>query len=101
MITQDYKPEWIRALHQIGLQLRDVTVKLPSESEIKRAKTLIEQILPPPSGGVHESYVRDVLMGEDYAKTHFCNSCSMLEDIKAGREIDMTHYRKSGGTDEK
>lgn len=91
MITENFEPEWIRKLNEISKQLQNVTVKIPSLEEQKKAKGIIEQILPPEEGQVTMEYVRHVLIALAYAETHF--RCSMLDDIKEDEKIDIQKYR--------
>ncbi len=91
MITEDFKPEWIRELNEVGKQLENVTVKIPSLDDQQKARDIIEQILPPEEGRVTMEYVRRVLIALQYAETHF--RCSMLNDIREGRKINISEYR--------
>lgn len=91
MITEDFKPGWIRELNEVSKKLQNITVKIPSSEEQKQAKSIIEQILPPEEGQVTMEYVRHVLIALAYAETHF--RCSMLDDIKEDKKIDIQKYR--------
>lgn len=91
MITENYRPEWIRELNEVSKQLENVTVRIPSSDEQKKAKSIIEQILPPEEGKVTMEYVRHVLIALEYAETHF--RCSMLDDIMDGRKPNIPEYR--------
>lgn len=90
-LTKDFKPEWIRELNEVGKQLENVTVKLPSRDDLERAKVIIENILPPQHGEVTMGYVRNVLLGLEYAETH--SRCTLLDDIKAGRQWKISDYK--------
>lgn len=94
MITKDFKPEWIRKLNEVSKQLEKVDVTLPSLAEEKEAKNIIEQILPPEEGTVTRDYVRRVLIALYYAETHFRSGSSMLNDIKAGKELIISEYKE-------
>lgn len=59
---------------------------------MEEAKAEIEAILPPKSGYVTIPFVRQVLIGLEHAKAHF--RCSMLEDIIAGKEPNISDYKK-------
>lgn len=91
MLSKDFHPEWIRKLSKVGKQLQDVTVKIPSLAEQQEAKDIIEQILPPEKGHVTMEYVRSVLIGLEYAETHF--RYSMFDDIKAGNKPNISDYK--------
>lgn len=91
MITENFKPKWIRELNEVYKQLENVTVKIPSSEEQKKTKRIIEKILPPEEGEVTMEYTRHVLIALEYAETHF--RCSMLDDIKDGRKLDISEYR--------
>lgn len=54
---------------------------------MEEAKAEIEAILPPKSGYVTIPYVRQVLIGLEYVKTHFC--CLMPDDATAGKEVNI------------
>lgn len=94
MISDIFEPELIRKLNEVGKQLQDVCVKIPPIDEQKRAKAVIEQILPPEEGYVTMGYVRNVLTGLEYAETHF-RKISMLDDIKENRwqQYDISEYQ--------
>ena len=95
MSLQDFNPEWIEELNRVGNQLRDVTVRIPTEEELQQAKQEIENILPPPNGNpIMMSYVRNVLFALEYAQTHF--SDIMLDDIKNGVKVDVADYKGVG-----
>lgn len=83
MLSKDFVPEWIRELNKVGKLLQDIIVKIPSAAKQKEAKNIIEQIIPPEEGYVTMKYVRNVLIGLEYAGTHF--RWSMLDDIKRVR----------------
>ncbi|MCM1263017.1 MAG: hypothetical protein NC313_09890 [Butyrivibrio sp.] len=91
MITEDFKPEGIRALNKFYKRLEGVAVELPSLVEQEKAKDIIEKILPPDEGEVNMDYVRRVLIALKYVETHFPDS--MLDDIKAGKEINISEYK--------
>ena len=65
MILKGCEPEQIRALNEIGKQLRnfpEIKVGTPSAEEQEKAKKIIEQILPPSDAGrVNMPYVCSVL----------------------------------------
>lgn len=93
MLSEDFKPQWIRELNEVGKQLQDVTVKIPSLAEQQETKDIIEQILPPEKGYVFMGFVRNVLIGLEYAETHYCDLVSMLDDIKAGEKPNISDYK--------
>lgn len=92
MIPKNFKPEWIRELNDIGTQLQDVTVRIPSDVEQQEAKAIIEEILPPDQGSVNMPYVRNVLIAYKYAEEHFGGA--MLKDIEAGKKCRVSDYQK-------
>lgn len=91
MLPEGLNEQGIRELSEIGKLAPDIRVQFSKEEQDK-AKAEIEAILPPESGYVTIPYVRQVLIGLEYAKTHF--RCSMLEDIIAGKEINESDYKK-------
>lgn len=92
MDLENFKPEWIRALNDVGKQLQNITVAIPSADEQQKAKHIIERILPPADQGyVTMEYTRNVLIALEYAKTHY--RCSLLDDIKEGRKYDISDYK--------
>lgn len=92
MDLENFKPEWIRELNEVGKQLQNVTVKIPSMDEQQKAKEIIKRILPPEEGQVTMGYVRNVSFALEYAETHF--RCSMLDDIKVGKtKCCVSDYR--------
>lgn len=93
MLSEDFKPEWIKELNEVSKQLQDVTVRIPSAAEQQEAKGIIEQILPPEESYVIMGYVRNVLIGLEYAETHFRGSISMLDDIKADKKPNISDYK--------
>lgn len=83
----------IRALNEIGKSLRDVLVQLPSQEELDKAKAVIERILLPKAKNY---YVIHVLIGYEYARTHYRNpQNSLLDDIINGNlpgKINLAAY---------
>lgn len=88
-IPHDLPEQTIRVLNEIGKNLRNVCVQLPSEEEFDKAKLVIENILSPHiSVSVRAYYVIHVLIAYEYARTHFREGgCSMLDDIIAGKTV--------------
>lgn len=92
MLPKGIDAEGIRELSKIGTKASS-KVQLPTEKEVEEAKAEIEAILPPESGYVTIPFVRQVLIGLEYAKTHyFCPS--MLDDIINGKEINILDYKE-------
>lgn len=92
MLPKGLYEQGIWKLSEIGKEVFDIRVQF-SEEEQNKAKAEIEAILPPESGYVTVPYVRQVLIGLEYAKTHyFCPS--MLDDIINGKEINISDYKK-------
>ncbi len=95
MIPPDFQPEWIRQLNVIGRELRDCDIHIPTEQEIMQSKVTIEDILPPSHGEVTREYAKNVLIGFEHAEKHYRPSeVSMLEDIQAGRKINVGDIKK-------
>lgn len=94
MNLMDCKPEWIRVLNEIGKQLQNIEVRIPSTQEQEEAKEIIEQILPPSDAGrVNLPYVRSVLIAFEYALGHVKSGNFMMEDIMSGKEISVSDYK--------
>lgn len=92
VLPKELNAEGIQELSEIGKQVPAIRVQF-SKEEQDEAKAEIEAILPPKSGYVTIPFVRQVLIGLEYAKTHyFCPS--MLDDIIAGKEINISDYKK-------
>lgn len=92
MLPKGIDAEGIHELSEIGKQVPAIRVQF-SKEEQDEAKVEIEAILPPKSGYVTIPFVRQVLIGLEYAKTHyFCPS--MLDDIINGKEIKISDYKK-------
>lgn len=93
MTLEKCNPEQIWTLNEIGKQLQDVDVRIPSTQEQEEAKKIIEQILPPADAGrVNLPYVRSVLIAFQYAMEHVKPGNSMMEDIKSGKKIVISDY---------
>lgn len=90
---KDLKPAWVQELNEIGKRLENVDIRIPSFDEQLEAKETLEQILPG-IGQVTLPYVRSVLIALEYAKTHFHRESkkSMLDNIKAGKQISIKYY---------
>lgn len=92
MLPKGLYEQGIWKLSEIGKEVFDIRVQF-SEEEQNKAKAEIKAILPPKEGYVTIPFVRQVLIGLEYAKTHyFCPS--MLDDIIAGKEINISDYKK-------
>lgn len=93
MLPKGLSEQGIRKLAEIGETIYGVKIQLPTKEQQEEAKAEIESILPPEKGYVTIPFVRQVLIGLEYAKTHyFCPL--MLDDIIAGKEIKISDYKK-------
>lgn len=91
MLPKGIDAEGIRELSKIGTKASS-KLQLPTEKEVEEAKAEIEAILPPEESYVMIPFVRQVLIGLEYAKSHF--RCSMLDDVTAGKKINDSDYKK-------
>lgn len=85
----------IRKLNKIGRNLRGKTIKLPSEKEIIDAKEKLEKdFFKDSEGRINISYIRNVLIGLNYADTHFHykHKVSLLDDINNNKKIYINSY---------
>ena len=85
----------IRKLNDIGRNLSDKTIKLPSEKDIIRAKKELEEnFFNNDEGRINFSYARNVLIGLYYTETHFHYSTglSLLDYINNNKKIYIRSY---------
>lgn len=68
MNLEDLTPAQIRKLNEKSKHLYGAHVRIPSFNEQKKAKTIIEEILPG-DGEVRFSYVQNVLLALQYYNT--------------------------------
>ena len=94
MLPKGIDEQRIRKLSEIGKAVFGEKMQLPTEEEQEKAKAEIEAILKPPEGYVTIPYVRQVLTGLDFARTHF--RFTMLDDIINGVEGDVADYKGVG-----
>ena len=85
----------IRKLNKIGRNLKDKIIKLPSEKETIDAKEKLEKdFFRDSEGRINFSYARNVLIGLNYAETHFHykRKVSLLDDINNNNKIYINSY---------
>lgn len=92
MLPKGLEEQEIRTLAEIGKTVFGVKIQLPTEEQQKEAKAEMEAILFPENSYVTIPYVRQVLIGLEYVKTHFC--CLMSDDMMAGKEINISEYKE-------
>lgn len=87
MLPKGLGEQEIRTLSEIGKTVFGVKIQLPTEEQQKEAKAEMEAILSPENSYVTIPFVRQVLIGLEYVKTHFC--CLMPDDVTAGKEVHI------------
>jgi hypothetical protein len=85
----------IRKLNNVGRNLTDEIVKLPLAKDIiDSRKELEESFFKNKTGRVNLSYTRNVLIGLNYAETHFHyrSKISLLDDINNNKKVFLKSY---------
>ena len=88
----------IRKLNEIGRNLSDEDIKLPSEKDIIDAKKELEEnFFKDDEGRINFSYARNVLIGLNHSETHFHYSTGLLllDDITNNKRIYIRSYYKN------
>lgn len=88
-------PERVIRILKVKGSVIEGNAYLPTQNQILTAKNHIEKILKPyDDSKVTTSYVRDVLIAENYfrGKVHYKTKTSVIDDIINGKKIYINSY---------